>query len=102
MSEPIERWLHNEHEFGGRVQFPFLDEFIAHNVDIHYEAMGDTSFWMSVRCRETGREWHLNLGAINSRARGYAIVEDVTWPPRNTEPPTSEAAAVAGMEASDG
>lgn len=75
MSEPIERWLNDETEFSGHVQFPFLDEFIAKNVDVHFETMSDTTFWLSVRCRETGREWHLNFGAINSRAKGYSIVE---------------------------
>jgi hypothetical protein len=72
--EPIERWLH-EGETGGRVQFPYLDEFIARNVDIHFETMSDTTFWIGVRCRETGREWNLNCGAINSRAKGYSMVE---------------------------
>lgn len=76
MNEPIERWL-EEGECGGRVQFPLLDEFIAENVDLHFEMMSDTTFWMSIRCRDTEREWHLNCGAINSRAKGYAIVERV-------------------------
>ena len=73
--EPIQRWLNDPSEYTGNVQFPCLDEFIAENVDIHFEAMSDTTFWMSIRCRETGREWHLNCGAINSRAKGYAIIE---------------------------
>ena len=76
LREPIERWHDGPEEYGGHVQFPFLDEFIAKNVDIHYEAMSDTTFWMLVTCRETGREWHLNFGAINSRAKGFAIVEE--------------------------
>lgn len=78
-SDPIERWDEAEDivELARhRYQFPFLDEFIAENVDIHYEAMGGVSFWMHVRCRDTGREWHLNFGAINSRAKAYAIVEE--------------------------
>lgn len=78
MTAPIERWLESADMLGGRVQFPFLDEFIANNVDIHFEAMSDTTFWMLVRCRETGREWHLNFGAINSRAKGYAMAEEDT------------------------
>lgn len=77
MSEPIERWLHDEHEYGGKVSFPFLDEFIAYNVDVHFETMADTAFWLSVRCRDTGREWHINCGAINSRAQGYSRADRV-------------------------
>lgn len=78
MTDPIERWLESERQFTGKVKFPFLDEFIAENVDIHFETMSETAFWMSITCRETGRMWHLNCGAINSRARGYSIVEQVS------------------------
>jgi hypothetical protein len=77
MSNPIQRWLGPE-DFHAKVQFPFLDEFIAQNVDIHYETMGETTFWLSVRCRETGREWHINCGAINSRARGFSRADQVS------------------------
>lgn len=54
---------------------PHLDEFIARNVDIHFEAMGDAQFWIGIRA-EDGREWHINCGAVNSRARGYALIEE--------------------------
>jgi hypothetical protein len=40
--------------------------------------MGQTTFWLSVRCRETGREWHINCGAINSRARGFSRADQVS------------------------
>jgi hypothetical protein len=80
MSEPIERWDQEEDILpAGRASmaFPFLDEFVASNVDIHYEAMGNSQFWIGITCRETGRTWHINVGAVNSQAKGYAIVEEV-------------------------
>lgn len=77
MDEPIERWLEDASQFAANVQFPFLDEFIARNVDIHFETMGQSQFWMSVTCRETGKMWHLNFGAMNDRAKGYSIADCV-------------------------
>lgn len=79
MRDPIERWNEAEDivESARRFyQFPFLDEFIADNVDIHFEAMGHAQFWMMVTCRETGRMWHLNFGAVSTRPKGYAIAEE--------------------------
>ena len=57
---------------GGRIDF---DEFLATGCDIHFEAMGDAQWWMSVTVGE--RTWHLNWGAKNSRAQGFAIVEEI-------------------------
>lgn len=74
MSGHIERWLGPD-DLASKVAFPYLDEFIATNVDIHYETMSETEFWLSVTCRETGRVWHINCGALNSRARGYSRVD---------------------------
>lgn len=80
MSEPIERWDEEGDivpEARSSMAFPFLDEFIAENVDIHYEAMRNSQFWIGITCRDTGRTWHINVGAVNSRAKGYAMVEEV-------------------------
>jgi hypothetical protein len=55
---------------------PHLDEFIADNVDLHFEAMGQAEFWMSVTAAD-GRVWHINCGALNPQARGYATVEEI-------------------------
>lgn len=90
--EPIERWL-EAHQSTGKVKFPFLDEFIAENVDIHFEAMGDAQFWMLVRCRRTGREWHLNFGAVSTRVKGYAMAEEDSGAPH-----TAFLGVLAGQE----
>jgi hypothetical protein len=79
--EPIERWLTAD-QCSAPAQYPYLDEFIADNVDIHFEAMGDAQFWMSATCRDTGRMWHLNFGAVSTRVKGYAIATDATPHPR--------------------
>ena len=58
-----------------KYQFPFLDEFVADGVSIHFEAMGNAQFWIGVR-HPDGRLWHINCGAVNPNAKGYAHVED--------------------------
>ena len=58
---------------GGRIDF---DEFLAKGCDIHFEAMADSEWWMSVAVGD--RMWHLNWGAKNPRAAGYAICEEIT------------------------
>lgn len=90
--DPVERWDHEEDiapEARSRITFPFLDEFVASNVDIHYEAMDNAEFWIGVTCRETGRIWHLNVGAVSKRVKGYAMVElvDEGKPKHEVRPP---------------
>lgn len=68
-------------------QHPELDEFIAENVSIHFEAMGTAQFWIGVTAAD-GRHWMINCGAVNPNARGYSFVEqdaDVILPGRPTE-----------------
>ena len=52
-----------------------LDEFVAHNATIHFEAMGEAQFWIGVTL-EDGRTWAINCGAVNHNAKGYAICEE--------------------------
>ncbi len=66
----------------GRTVF---DEFVAYDADIHFEAMGEAQFWMSVRIPD-GRMWFINCGAVNNRAKGYAnceLVEGGDMPSRD-------------------
>lgn len=79
MSEPIIRW-----DQPGDGMYPVqrererMDEFIAKGEDIasfHFEAMGEAQFWMLVRMKD-GRDFHINCGAMNDRARGYCHVEE--------------------------
>lgn len=51
-----------------------FDEFIANNATIHIEAMGRCSWWIGVTLAD-GRSWMLNLGAVNDRAKPFAICE---------------------------
>lgn len=51
-------------------------EFIAHNASIHFEAMGESQFWIGIEI--DGRIWHINCGAINPNAKGYARCEEDT------------------------
>lgn len=55
---------------------PELDEFIASNVWVHFEAMGPAQFWISIEDPESGRSWQINCGAVNNRAKGYSMVEE--------------------------
>lgn len=52
-----------------------LDEFIAHNATVHFEAMGDAQYWIGVTLPD-GRSWAINCGAKSTRAMGYAICEE--------------------------
>lgn len=52
-----------------------LDEFVARNVSVHFEAMGESQFWILVRDGDSGLEYTINCGALNPRAHGYAMVE---------------------------
>jgi len=53
---------------------PEFDEFIAHNADIHIEAMGEAQWWTGIKIGD--RMWHINIGAKSPRAKGYAICEE--------------------------
>lgn len=55
---------------------PHLDEFVAAGVTVHFEAMGDAQFWIGITDPATGREWAINCGAVNPRAKGYAFCEE--------------------------
>lgn len=52
-----------------------FDEFIATGCDIHLERMGEAQWWLSVITAD-GREWAINVGAVNTRAKGYGICEE--------------------------
>ena len=52
-----------------------LDEFVAHNATVHFEAMGQAQFWIGVTLPD-GRSWAINCGAVNRNAKGYAICEE--------------------------
>lgn len=51
-----------------------LDEFIAENASVHFEQMDDCAWWMRVDL-PNGDSWHVNVGAVNPRAKGYALAE---------------------------
>lgn len=55
---------------------PELDEFIAGGVDVHFEAMGPAQFWIGITDPATGREWSINCGAVNTRAKGYSRLDE--------------------------
>lgn len=70
-------------EIGGQ-----LDEFIADNCSIHFEAMGDAQFWIGVTLAD-GRVFHINCGAESTRAKGYARCDE-DEPTRPISPGTKE------------
>lgn len=54
-----------------------LDEIIAKDVSLlHVEAMDRSQWWMSISFND-GRMFHVNCGAVNPRAKGYAFHEQV-------------------------
>lgn len=54
-----------------------LDDFCAKDVKlVHFEAMDEADWWLSVEMAD-GQVWHLNFGARNPRAKGYARAERV-------------------------
>lgn len=55
---------------------PHLDEFVAHNATVHFEAMSEAQFWMSVTLPD-GRIWGINCGAVSDAARGYCDIEAI-------------------------
>jgi len=52
-----------------------LDELHATGADIHLEMMGAAELWASITIG--GRVWHINAGATNPRAHGYAHIEEI-------------------------
>lgn len=63
-------------EYRTGYQFPYLDEFVANAVNVHFEAMSQSQFWIGIDDPATGRSWAINCGATNGRAKGYAFVEE--------------------------
>lgn len=55
---------------------PEFDEFIAENCRVHFEVMGQASWWMQVDLPD-GRSWHINVGAMNQRVKSYARCDQV-------------------------
>lgn len=55
---------------------PELDEFVAYGVTVHFEAMGPSQFWIGIDDPVSGRSWHINCGAEDENAKGYAQVEE--------------------------
>lgn len=53
----------------------FLDEFVATNVTVHFEAMDESQFWIGVWAAD-GRSWRIDCGAVNPRAKGYSRIEE--------------------------
>ena len=52
-----------------------LDEFIATNATVHFEAKGPAAWWIGIDLPD-GRHYAINCGANNPRAKGYAICEE--------------------------
>ena len=57
-----------------RAQTPFLDEFVARGVNVHFEAMSNAQFWIGIDFAD-GTKWSINCGAVNPNAKGYAFAE---------------------------
>lgn len=53
-----------------------LDEFVAHNVSVHFEVMGDAQFWIGITDPVSGKSWDINCGALNTRAKGYCRIDE--------------------------
>ena len=52
-----------------------LDEIVARDVTgVHFEAMDDSAWWMLLELAN-GEQWHINIGAVNPNAKGYARAE---------------------------
>ena len=52
-----------------------LDDFYVESASVHFEAMSDNSWWIGVRTPD-GRGWHINCGAVNPRAAGFAFIQE--------------------------
>lgn len=77
MPEPIIR-IHTAEQCNCPNDHPELDEFVARGVDVHFEAMGPAQFWMQIDDPESGRSWHINCGAVNTNAKGYACCDELS------------------------
>lgn len=52
-----------------------LDEFVLNHPDmIHFEAMDTNEWWIGIHRGD--RWWHINCGAKNPRAKGYAHIQE--------------------------
>lgn len=52
-----------------------LDEFVVDHPDqVHFEAMDDNQWWIGIY--KGDRWWHINCGAVNPRAKGFAMIEE--------------------------
>lgn len=51
-----------------------LDEFVARDVDVHFEAMEHNQWWIGITL-SGGETVHINCGAVNPGAKGFATLE---------------------------
>lgn len=51
-----------------------VDEFLANGANVHLEAMSNNTWWIGVDVPGVGT-WHINLGAVNPKAKAYISVE---------------------------
>ena len=68
------RVVHDDDLPTRRAQVPFLDEFVARGVNVHFEAMSSAQFWIGIDFAD-GTHWAINCGAVNPNAKGYAFAE---------------------------
>ena len=57
-----------------KVDGDMLDEFVATNCSVHFEAMSDNDFWIGVTL-DDGTTWHIDVGSVSDRAKMYARAE---------------------------
>ena len=63
-----------------------LDDFMATDVAmVHFEAIDDSAWYATIQLA-SGEIWHLDFGAQNRRARGYARAEQVRVARRAARP----------------
>lgn len=48
-----------------------IDEVIARNATVHFERMDNVAWWIGITLPD-GSEVHVNVGAVNQRAKPYA------------------------------
>lgn len=67
---------------------PILDEFVADDAMVHFEAMDTAGWWIGIRLKD-GRYFHLRFGVDYDqadeagRARPYAYLDE--WPAESSE-----------------
>ena len=74
MDGELIRVVHDDDLPTRRAQVPFLDEFVARGVNVHFEAMSSAQFWIGIDFAD-GTHWAINCGAVNPNAKGYAFAE---------------------------